>query len=143
MGSDYIVFVSRQPTKKGWAVEIAEIGTVLPALCDMSFAEAHATPVSLRTCLTLKNRQPWFHVPGGDLPDFRKIFRRSFEKVFPDQWIEVGGSDLGHENSQQTTEVPSPPVVKNNHSASIEEIRVNLERMWAVDDWEKLDSDTE
>ena len=130
-GSDYIVFVSRKPTEgKGWAVEIAEIGTALPVVFALSFIEAKAKTVSLRTCMTLKTRQPWFHVPAGDRSDLKKIFRRAFEKVFPDQWVEVGGVEeipICLEESDQ-----------RGRPLCVEEIIAGLEG-FSVADWDDSD----
>jgi hypothetical protein len=90
-GTDFIVFVSRTPATHGWPVDIAEIGTAFPVAIDRTFAEAHQDRVSTKACLTLKNRQRWFCVPGGDLPDLKEIFRAAYERAFPGRWASVGG----------------------------------------------------
>lgn len=91
-GKDFIVFVSRTLSCRGWEVDIAEIGTVMPAVSAISFAQANTDIVSLKCQLTMKNREHWFTVPGKQLPDLEKIFRYSFNEVFPGQWTKVGGT---------------------------------------------------
>jgi hypothetical protein len=142
IGSDYIVFVSRTQTDKGWAVEIAEIGTVLPVLCDKSFAEANEKTVSIQTCMTMKNRQPRFHIPRSELLNLKTIFRLAFEKVFPDQWKQVGGTEDNLESRTPITDVPALPSSRGptrHHPASIEEITAALEH-FSVANWDS-DSD--
>jgi hypothetical protein len=90
-GKDYIVFVNRTLTEKGWSVDIAEIGTVHPVVNDRSFADANQDRIYVQACVTLKNHQSWFCIPGGDLPDLKEIFRTAYEQVFPGQWSSVGG----------------------------------------------------
>jgi hypothetical protein len=72
-------------------VDIAEIGTALPVAVGLSFVEASKDVISVKTRVTLKNRQRWFYVPGGTLPDLKAIFRSSYEQVYPGRWSRVGG----------------------------------------------------
>jgi len=145
-GSDFVVIVSRTPGLNGWAVKIAEIGAAFPTLCGRSFADAKDKPevVTLKARVTLKNPQHWFHVPTGEqvgLDKLDKIFRRSFERVFPGQWSEVG--DEVSEKVESTGE----PSFKNEEaepSTSIEDVWVRLQNadlMGDGDDWEAMASE--
>ena len=145
-GSDFVVMVSRTPGLNGWAVKIAEIGAAFPTLCDMSFADAKekAGVVTLKTRVTLKNPQHWFHVPADeqvDLDKLDKIFRRSFERVFPGQWSQLCG---GVSEKVESTGEPSSNNEEAEPSTSIEDIWARLQHadlMGDGDDWEAMASE--
>ena len=96
-GRDYIVIVDREAhgdawdSVVSWRVEIAQIETVLPQLTPMSFVDIKQDTknISLKTTVALKNRQLWFSIPKKCPVDFQKLFRTSFESVFPNQWDDV------------------------------------------------------
>lgn len=112
-GRDYVVLVSREessclvdsgvawaPLKYASKVEIAEIESVLPRLTAMSFVnytQQSKENITLKSVVTLKNRTTWFYVEKTSRIDFDKILKRSFEKVFPNQWNKMA------QRSQKTT----------------------------------------
>ena len=139
IGADFLVLVNRTPCQdgSGWAVYIAEIGTVLPALCDMSFAQAQNNEVPIKTRVTMKNKpQRWFKIPGGDLSllDFRRIFQKSYKEVFPGK-----SCKLSVQVDQERTSVPPP--VNHRPAPDIEEIRALFSGFSTRDNWEDDDSD--
>lgn len=114
-GSDYVVLVNRTPSihKNGgkicWTVEIAEVGTVLPCLCDRSFVDMGRDYRTVKTVLTLRNRCMWFQIPVKDQRyDLRMVFQRSFNEVFPGEWSKVSRQSL-----------KSPPVEKPYRAPSL------------------------
>ena len=140
IGTDFVVFVNRKPLQdgSGWAVYVAEIGTVLPSLCDKSFAQAGNKDVPIKTRVTMKNRpQLWFKIPGGDLTlnDFQRIFEKSYKEVFPGK-----SSGLSFQVDQETTSVP-PPVNLNRPTTDVDDLRGQFAGLRTRDSWEDHDSD--
>ena len=137
MGTDYIVLVNRTPCRDGtgWAVYVAQIGSVLPVVSDMSFACAHDQLVPIRTRVTMKTKpQLWFKVPGGDLglDDFQKLFRRSYQQVFPGKPCQ--------NLRRYTQRAPSASLpVKSKPTSDIEAIKAMFSELTTADNWDDED----